>query len=264
MSFIPKNSNETQKRSYFLGEIAIAIGVISIGEIAIAISSISMIAIDADRCDRDRDRCRSAQFRWLARSRSWCVGVDRSVWLGVWVEAVKVWQRQCVCERLVRVRERRKSFEVKITAENDFSRFWLNFRSNWKHFQFDRILHTNQMPYFLENDFRKSISVKTNGALVTKITCFAQIGQFLNVFNFPLNISDCSLSSPFQTSLKLTRSLSKNLHFYIISTSFFKKRYGFSYYLIAFHVYSMCFLDFYVVVWVLWHMLFMYGMGLLY
>ena len=76
MSFIPKNSNETQKRSYFLGEIAIAIafGAISIGEIviaidasreiAIAISSISMIAIEADRRDRDRDRDRrrSAQF----------------------------------------------------------------------------------------------------------------------------------------------------------------------------------------------------------
>ena len=50
MSFIPKNSNKTQKRSYFLGEIAIAIaiGAISIGEIAIAISPIS-IAIDASR-----------------------------------------------------------------------------------------------------------------------------------------------------------------------------------------------------------------------
>ena len=99
---------------------------------------------------------------------------------------------------------------------------------------------------------------------VVKITCFAQIGQFLNVFSFPSNISNCSLSSPFQTSLKLTVSLSKNLHFYIISTSFFKKRYGFSYYLIAFHVYCMCFLDFCVVVWVLWHLLFMYGMGLFY
>ena len=34
---------------------------------------------------------------------------------------------------------------------------------------------------------------------VEKIACFAQIGQFLNVFSFPSNISDCSLSSPFQT-----------------------------------------------------------------
>ena len=48
MSFIPKNSNKTQKRSYFLGEIAIAIGAISISEIAIAILPIS-IAIDASR-----------------------------------------------------------------------------------------------------------------------------------------------------------------------------------------------------------------------
>ena len=94
---------------------------------------------------------------------SWCVGVGGSLWLGVWVGAVKAWQRQCVCERLVRVREGRKRFEVKITTEINFSRFWLIFRSNWKHFQFDRILQNNQMPYFPEIDFRKSISVKTNG-----------------------------------------------------------------------------------------------------
>ena len=75
-----------------------------------------------------------------------------------------------------------------------------------------------------------------------------KMGQFLNLFCFPSNFHDYSLSSPFQTSLKLTVSLSKNLHFYIISTSFFKKKYGFSYYLITFHVYSMCFLDFCVVV----------------
>ena len=36
---------------------------------------------------------------------------------------------------------------------------------------------------------------------------------------FPSNISDCSLSFPFQTSLKLTMSLSKNLYFSIFSTS---------------------------------------------
>ena len=38
ISFIPKNTNKTHKRSHFLGEIAIEIGVISISEIAIAIS----------------------------------------------------------------------------------------------------------------------------------------------------------------------------------------------------------------------------------
>ena len=85
MSFIPKNTNKTQKISHFLGEItiaiaigaisiseiaiAIAIGAISIGEIAIAISPISIvidasreigeIAIDADRRDRDRAKRRS-------------------------------------------------------------------------------------------------------------------------------------------------------------------------------------------------------------
>ena len=72
--------------------------------------------------------------------------------------------------------------------------------------------------------------------------------QFLNLFSFPLNFHDCSLSSPFQTSLKLIVPLSKNLHFYIISTLIFKKKVWFSYYLIAFHVYCLCSLDFYVVV----------------
>ena len=69
-----------------------------------------------------------------------------------------------MCERGVRVRERRKTFEVKIWAENDFRRFWLNFRSNRKYFQFDRIYHANQTRYFPENDFRISFSAKTNGA----------------------------------------------------------------------------------------------------
>ena len=117
----------------------------------------------AQSVDRDHDRRRSAQFRW-SRSRSWCVGVDRSIWLGVWVRAVKLWERQCVCERGVHVRERRKTFEVKIWAEIDLRCFWLNLRSNWKYFQFDRIYHANQTRYFLENDFQISFSAKTNGA----------------------------------------------------------------------------------------------------
>ena len=132
-------------------------------EIVIAISLISMIAIDADRRDQDRDRRRSAQFRWPARSRSWCVGVGGS-------GAVKAWQssegltEQCMCERFMRVREGRKSIKVKIRTETNFSRFRLIFRSNWKCFQFDRILQHNQTRDFPEIDFRKSISVEPNGA----------------------------------------------------------------------------------------------------
>ena len=73
ISFIPKNTNKTQKRSHFLGEIAIAIaiGAISIGEIAIAISPIS-IAIDANRRssdDHDRDRGASV---WIVSFGSMC------------------------------------------------------------------------------------------------------------------------------------------------------------------------------------------------
>jgi len=54
---------------------------------------------------------------------------------------------------------------------------------------------------------------------VTKIACFAQIGQFLNFFSFPSNFCDCSLSSPFTLSLKLTVLLLKNIHFCFISSS---------------------------------------------
>ena len=70
-----------------------------------------------------------------------------------------------------------------------------------------------------------------------KIACFVQIGQFLSIFSFPSNIFYCSLSSPFQTSLKLTVSLSKNLHFYIISTLIFKKKV----WVFSFSLHSSCF-----------------------
>ena len=71
ISFIPKNTNKTQKRSHFFGEIAIAItitieiGAISIGEIEI------VIALDTNRRssgDHDRDRRRSFSLslsRWV-------------------------------------------------------------------------------------------------------------------------------------------------------------------------------------------------------
>ena len=83
--------------------------------------------------------------------------------------------------------------------------------------------------------------------LVAKNAWFAQKGQFLKLFSFPSNFSDCSLSSLFISLTNPPCVSQKSPLFFIISTSFFKKRYGFSYYLIAFHVYSMCFLDFWVV-----------------
>ena len=105
------------------------------------------------RCGVDRSFARErigAGFEWLRR------GVSGSELQ----RAVRVWE-------LVRVREFRKSIEVKITTESNFSRFWLIFRSNWKCFQFDRILQHSQTRDFPEIDFRKSISVETNGALIT-------------------------------------------------------------------------------------------------
>ena len=92
ISFIPKNTNKTQKRSHFLGEIAIARSVDcdrakrrlrsrEIDEIVIAISPISIarsckaliaITIDADRRnygDHDRDQRRS--FSLSLAERAW-------------------------------------------------------------------------------------------------------------------------------------------------------------------------------------------------
>ena len=116
------------------------------------------------RCGVDRSFARErigAGFEWLRR------GVSGSELQRAWLRrgvsgselqrAVRVWE-------LVRVREFRKSIEVKITTESNFSRFWLIFRSNWKCFQFDRILQHNQTRDFPEIDFRKSILVETNGA----------------------------------------------------------------------------------------------------
>ena len=125
MSFIPKNSNKTQKDSIFSQKDSIfsrwdrdldwwdrdrryldrrdrdrdLADFVDRNRrrSARSWSREASIAI-AQSVDRDHDRRRSAQFRW-SRSRSWCVGVDRSVWLGVWVGAVKLWERQCVSER---------------------------------------------------------------------------------------------------------------------------------------------------------------------
>ena len=53
---------------------------------------------------------------------------------------------------------------------------------------------------------------------VAKNTCFAFQRQFLKTFSvFPSNFCDCSLSSPFLSQLKLTRTLLK-LHFFIITS----------------------------------------------
>ena len=92
-----------------------------------------------------------------------------------------------------------------------------------------------------------------------------KMGQFSNLFNFPSNISDWSSSSLPETLSNTPCHSQTNFHFCIISSSNLQEKgMGFSYYLIVFHDYIMCFLDFWVVVWVLWHLLFMYELGLLY
>ena len=110
-----------------------------IGEIAITISLISMIAIDVDWRDRVKRRSRDCDRRRSARSRSWSTSIGAVLVTGEiaivvhrcgWFRRSEGLTEQCVCERLVRVREGRKPIEVKITTETNFSRFWLIFRSN--------------------------------------------------------------------------------------------------------------------------------------
>ena len=79
---------------------------------------------------------------------------------------------------------------------------------------------------------------------VGKIAWFAQKGQFLKLFSFPSNFSNCSLFGLFISLTNPPCVSQKSPLFFIISTSFFKNRYGFSYYPTAFHVCSMWFLHF--------------------
>ena len=61
----------------------------------------------------------------------------------------------------------RKSFEVKMETEMIFRCFGSHFRSTGNAFQFDRIWSNNQTPYFLENHFRNQFEVNSNTALMT-------------------------------------------------------------------------------------------------
>ena len=54
-----------------------------------------------------------------------------------------------------------------------------------------------------------------------------KMGQFLNLFCFPSNFHDYSLSSPFQTSLKLTVSLSRTSIFTSFQHHSLRKSMGF-------------------------------------
>ena len=126
-------------------------------------------SLDRERIGVDRSDFRRVRRAWIVSGSEWIgawlrrvvsgsewIGaslhrvVSGSEWNGAWLRRAWIvvrrcgWFRlarcvdrsseglteQCVCERLVRVREGRKRFEVKITTEINFSRFWLIFRSN--------------------------------------------------------------------------------------------------------------------------------------
>ena len=61
---------------------------------------------------------------------------------------------------------------------------------------------------------------------------------------FSLVHFDCSLSCPFISLTNSPRFSQRSTIFIIISSSNFKKRYGFSIFLKVFHIYSLCFLVF--------------------
>ena len=57
----------------------------------------------------------------------------------------------------------RKWFEVKMRMKIIFRPLSLILRSNWKHFQFDRIFSNSQTSTFPEKHFRNQFEAKTNG-----------------------------------------------------------------------------------------------------
>ena len=79
---------------------------------------------------------------------------------------------------------------------------------------------------------------------VVKITCFAQIGQFLNFFSFPLNFCDYSLSSSFYPSPKHTVHLTQtSIVDHLSNLILQEKGMGF-YFLTLFYMYMSVFLHF--------------------
>ena len=83
---------------------------------------------------------------------------------------------------------------------------------------------------------------------VTKIVCFAQIGQFLNVFSFSLKLLWLFIVFLTWNSLKFTMSLSNKLPFlHHFNSKSSRKRYGFSLSLYILHVLSLVYLNLWVV-----------------
>ena len=60
----------------------------------------------------------------------------------------------------------RKWFKVKMRTEIIFRPLSLILRSNWKHFQFDRIFSNSQTSTFPEKHFWNQFEAKTNGTLL--------------------------------------------------------------------------------------------------
>ena len=147
ISFIPQNTNKTQKKNH---QIRTNEGEIAIGEITIAIA--------IDTFTRSRSKLHAMRRSW---SRSTPIGTVPVI-------------ARCRCDRnlfflspslsLSSIFQGRKSFEVKIETKMIFLRFGSEIWSTGNAFQFDRIWSNNQTPYFPENHFRNQFEVNSNTA----------------------------------------------------------------------------------------------------
>ena len=117
----------------------------------------STIRVDRDRCGalRDRDRQRDLAKHRSRRSAR-CFAIDGAI--GASRSTTRLWALSFSLARP----QFRKSFEVKIGMKMNFRGQRYYFTVNWKWFPENSIFQTNQTAYFMENDFLKPFSPKTN------------------------------------------------------------------------------------------------------
>ena len=159
ISFIPQNTNKTQKKIIKSGQNE---GEIPIGEIAIGVVGAS--------CDRDRRvhavaRCVN-RYHAMCRLRSWSrdasesrdcampmMSMDDAMPVKVAISSFSL----SLSLSLFSIFQGRKSFEVKMEMEMIFRYFGSQIRSTGNAFQFDRIWSNNQTPPFSGKSFSESV-----------------------------------------------------------------------------------------------------------
>ena len=144
ISFIPQNTNKTQKKIIKSGQTKVrsrlARSRLQSMHLTIAIDAFAVPMMSALR----RPRCR------------WCRRTARCRWCH---------DLFFLSLSLSSIFQGRKSFEVKMETEMIFRCFGSEIQSTENAFQFDRIWSNNQTPHFPENHFRNQFEINSNAAL---------------------------------------------------------------------------------------------------